>query len=428
MTFGVVRVGLLGLGTVGAEVLRLLGDEAWVAERAGVRIVPVAAAVAHPEKPRPAAAGLRLTADARQVVESKDVDVVVELMGGLEPARGLVLRALELRKPVVTANKQLLAEHGPELFERANAAGVELRFEGSVGAGIPLIKSIRESLAAARIHSITGILNGTTNYILTRMAHEGWSFEQALAAARGHGFAEADPTDDIGGHDAAAKLAILASAAFGCRVTSRDVFREGIAGISPRDMAYARELEYAIKLLAIGRLRDGDVEVRVHPAMVPLAHPLAKVADEFNALEVEADGLGPVIFSGRGAGGPPTAVAVVGDIIDVAWTRAAGAGAFAEPVRLSPRRIRPIEEVVLPFYLNLQVTDRPGVFARVATVFGEEQVSIASVVQKSRGEVAEVIFVTHDAPERAVRRVLERLRQLEVVKAVSSVIRVEATL
>lgn len=421
-----VGVGLLGLGTVGGEVLRLLGDEAWMAERTGMRIVPVAAAVAHPAKRRPGAPRLRLTGEARQIVDAPDVDVVVELMGGTEPARGLILRALELHKPVVTANKQLLAEHGPELFERANASGVPLRFEGSVGAGIPLIKSIRESLAAARIHSITGILNGTTNYVLTRMALEGWKFDDALAEARRLGFAEADPSEDIGGHDAAAKLAILASAAFGCRVTNGDVFREGIAGISPRDMAYARELEFAIKLLAVGRLRDGDVEVRVHPALIPLSHPLAQIRDEFNALEVEADGLGPVVFSGRGAGGPPTAVAVVGDIIDAA--RAIGTGAAAEPMRLAPKRIRPIDEVVLPFYLNLQVTDRPGVFARVATVFGEEQVSIASIVQKSRGEVAEVIFVTHDAPERSVRRVLAHLRQLDVVKAVSSVIRVEATL
>ncbi|HET6947629.1 MAG TPA: homoserine dehydrogenase [bacterium] len=423
-----VTVGLLGLGTVGAEVLRLLADEAQIADRAGLRIVPAKAAVAHPHKKRPNLPVVALTGNPREIVDSPEIDVVVELIGGIEPARSLVLRALELKKPVVTANKQLLAEHGPQLFEQANASGVELRFEGSVGAGIPLVRSIREALAGARIHSITGILNGTTNYMLTRMAQEGWTFDDALAAAREHGFAEADPTDDIGGHDAAAKLAILASAAFGCRVTNRDVFREGIAGISPRDMAYARELEYAIKLLAIGRLRDGDVEVRVHPALIPLGHPLALVADEFNALEVEADGLGPVVLSGRGAGGPPTAVAVVGDIIDVARTRALGGRGSAEPIRMSPKRIRPIAEVVLPFYLNLQVTDRPGVFAKVATVFGEEQVSIASIVQKSRGEVAEVIFVTHDAPERSVRRVLERLRGLDVVKAVNSVIRVEATL
>ncbi|HXF81569.1 MAG TPA: homoserine dehydrogenase [bacterium] len=420
-----LRVGILGLGTVGAEVLRLLADET-IAQRANVRLTPVAAAVADPGKARPPLPRLRLTGEARQVVEAPDVDVVVELIGGLEPARSLVLRALELGKPVVTANKQLLAEHGPELFERAAARGVPLRFEGSVGAGIPLIAAIQESLAAARIHAITGILNGTTNYILTRMALAGWGFEEALAEAQRRGFAEAQPSDDIDGHDAAAKLAILASAAFGCRVTGRDVYREGIAGITPRDMAYARELEYAIKLLAIGRLRDGDVEVRVHPALIPLHHPLAQINDEFNALEVEGDGLGPVVFSGRGAGGPPTAVAVLGDLIAIA--RADGRAGAPAPRPLAARRIRPMEEVVLPFYLNLQVTDRPGVFARVATVFGEEQVSIASIVQKSRGEVAEVIFLTHDAPERAVRRVLARLRGLDVVKAVSSVIRVEATL
>jgi len=422
-----ISVGLLGLGTVGSEVARLLRDEALIAERSGVRITLAKVAVAHPGRGRPGVPPGALTGDPWEVVTSPGVDVVVELIGGIEPARSLALRALELGKPVVTANKQLLAEHGPELFERANRSGADVRFEGSVGGGIPLVRAIREALTAARIHSITGILNGTTNYVLTRMAQEGWSFADALAAARREGFTEADPSDDIEGHDAAAKLAILASAAFGCRVTSGDVFREGIAAITPRDMAYARELGFAIKLLAIGRLRDGEVEARVHPALIPLAHPLAQVADEFNALEVEADGLGPVVLSGRGAGGPPTAVAVVGDIIDVARRRALGGRGFADPFRLLPRRIRPIDDIVLPFYLNLQVTDRPGVFARVATVFGEERVSIASIVQKSRGEVAEVVLVTHDAPERSVRRVLARLRELDVVKTVSSVIRVEAT-
>jgi homoserine dehydrogenase len=422
-------IGLLGLGTVGAEVFRLLADTRTLTDRAGVPIAVARVAVAHADKRRrvPVPAPL-LTTDASGVVESREVDVVVELIGGLDPARGLVLRALSLGKAVVTANKQLLAHHGPELFNAPAGAAAELRFEGSVGAGIPIIKPISESLAAARIHSITGILNGTTNYILTRMNRDGWSYADALDDARRQGLAEADPTEDVEGHDAAAKLAILASVAFGARVTNGDVFREGITRITPRDLAYAKELGFTVKLLAIGRERDGVVETRVHPALIPLDHPLALVADEFNAVEVEADGLGPVVFSGRGAGGAPTAVAVVGDIVDVARDRALGRSGRTAGVPPVAKRLRPIEDVILPYYVSLQVTDRPGVFARVAAIFGEEQVSIASLVQKSRGQVADVVLVTHDAPERAVRRVLDRLRALEVVAAINNVIRVEATL
>lgn len=424
-----LRIGLLGLGTVGTEVFRLLQDTQTLASAAGVPITITGIAVAHAGKTRavqvPAAL---LSTDAAGVVESGDTDIIVELIGGTEPARSLVLRALALGKAVVTANKQLLARHGPELLAAARRTGAELRFEGSVGAGIPIVKPIAESLAAARIHSITGILNGTTNYILTRMARDGWSFDDALVAARRQGLTEADPTDDVDGHDAAAKLAILASVAFDSPITDADVFREGIRRITPRDLAYARELGFTVKLLAIGREQDGTIEARVHPALIPLDHPLALVADEFNAVEVEADGLGPVVFSGRGAGGAPTAVAVAGDIVDVARRRSAGARAVPAQQPAARKRVRPIEEVTLPYYLSLQVTDRPGVFARVAAIFGEEEVSIASIVQKSRGAVADVVLVTHGAPERLIRRVLDRLRALEVVATIHNVIRVEANL
>ncbi len=423
-----IGIGLLGLGTVGTEVYRLLADREALARTVGRPVVVRRVAVARPGRARqvPVPADL-LTTDAWEVVTSPEVDIVVELIGGIEPARGYLLRALALGKSAVTANKALLAAHGPELFAQTEASGAHLYFEASVGGGIPLIKPISESLAAAHLQSITGILNGTTNFILTRMAHEGWSFEDALAEARRRGFAEADPADDVDGHDAAAKLAILASVAFHCYITGADVYREGITRVTPRDFAYARELGFGIKLLAIARTHDGEVETRVHPALVPLDHPLAQVPDEFNAVLVEGADVGRIVFSGRGAGGAPTATAVVGDILAVARDLAAGVRGRSPIGTTTPTRVRPIEDVVVPHYLSLQVTDQPGVFARVATAFGEEQVSIASIVQKSRGEVADAILVTHDASGRAVQRVLDRLRALDAVKAVSNVIRVEGS-
>jgi homoserine dehydrogenase len=419
---------LLGLGTVGSEVYRLLTDHGAITGRAGIPIAVRSVAVARAAKPRSIDVPPSiLTSDAGAVVESPEVDIVVELIGGLEPARSYILRALERGKSVVTANKQVMATHGTELLAKAQAARVDLCFEGSVGGGIPLIKPIRESLAAGRISKLMGILNGTTNYILTRMSRDGSTMEEALVEARQRGFAEADPRDDLDGHDAAAKLSILASVAFHAGVSGRDVFREGIRRITGKELAYAAELGFVVKLLAIARRRDGEIEARVHPALLPRQHPLAVIPEEFNAVLVEGDGMGPVVFSGRGAGGPPTAVAVVGDIIDVARNLSVDAAGRSTPSLTQPARVRPMEDVVLPYYLSFQLTDRPGVFARVATVFGEEQVSIASIVQKSRGEVADAVLVTHDTPERSVRRVLSRLEGMDVVKAINNVMRVEAT-
>jgi len=422
-----LSVGLLGFGTVGAHVYRLLSDRQTIAERAGGPLTVRRIAVADLEKDREMKVpGDLLTADAAAVVGASDVDIVVEVMGGRDQAGRLVRQALEAGKPVVTANKQLMAEDGGDLLAVAARSGVDLCFEGSVGAGIPLIKPIRESLAAADLRAVTGILNGTTNYILTRMASEGYSYADALAEAQRRGFAEADPAEDVDGRDSAAKLAILASAAFNVTLRGSDVFREGIERITRKDLAYAREFGFAVKLLGIARGAGGMIEARVHPALLPLDHPLANVADEFNAVQVESEDLGPVIFTGRGAGGPPTAAAVVGDVIDVARNLRLGVSGRSRPAARRAARIRPMEDVVLPYYLSLQLTDRPGVFARVAAIFGEEGVSIASIVQKSRGEVADAVFVTHDAAERAVRRVVERLQSLEVVKAVTNRVRVEA--
>lgn len=423
-----IGVGLLGLGTVGAEVYRLLQDGDALARAIGRPIAVRRVVVARPDLPRQVSVPADLlSSDAMEVVTSPQIDIVVELIGGLEPARRYLVQALASGKSVVTANKTLLATHGVELFAQAEASGAHLYFEASVGGGIPLIKPISESLAAARLQAITGILNGTTNFILTRMAHEGWSFEDALAEAQRRGFAEADPADDVHGHDAAAKLAILASVAFRSHLKGADVYREGIGQITPRDFVYAKDLGYGIKLLAIARMRDGEAEARVHPALVPLDHPLALVPDEFNAVLVEGADVGRIVFSGRGAGGAPTATAVVGDVLAVARQLAAGVRGRSLIGTSALMRVRPIEDIVVPYFFSLQVADRPGVFARVAAAFGEEQVSIGSIVQKSRGEFADAILVTHDASERAVRRVQERLRAMNVVKTINNVIRVEGS-
>ncbi len=421
-----LRIGLLGCGTVGSAVVRLLrtnGEE--IRRRIGTSLRVTRVAVAHPEKSR----GLLfdpgvLTGDAEEVVADARVDVVAEVMGGVEPARTLLLDAIERGKSVVTANKQLIARHGPELFTAAARAGVDLRLEASVGGGLPVIQPLKESLAANRILEVTGILNGTTNYILTKMAEEGWEFGQALEDAQRRGFAEADPTDDIDGHDAAAKLAILATIAFHMPVRADDVYREGIRRISPQDIEFARELGFTVKLLAIARELQGRVEAHVHPAFVPRAHPLAAIRNELNAVFVRGDFAGEVMTVGRGAGGEPTASAVVADLIDVARNHRAGAHGRVGWSTLAPRPLRPMEETASPFYLVMQVTDRPGVFARIATIFGEEGVSIASVVQKSRGQIADIVMVTHTALEAQMRRVLSRIEGLDVVRTVRNAIRV----
>jgi len=421
-----LRVGLLGCGIVGSAVVRLLESNAEeIFQRTGIRLHLARVAVAHPDKPRDArlTPGI-LSADARDVVADARVDVVAEVMGGIEPARTLLFDAIRRGKNVVTANKQLVARHGPELFAEAARAGVDLRMEASVGGGLPVIQPLRESLAANRLHEIVGILNGTTNYILTKMAEERWEFARALEEAQRRGFAEADPTDDLDGHDAAAKLAILAMIGFNTAVRVDDVYREGIRRITPQDIQFAEELGFAVKLLAIARRQDGRVEARVHPAFLPRAHPLAAIGNELNAMFVRGDAVGEVMFVGRGAGGAPTASAVVADLIDIARNRRAGIHGRIRIGPLDERPLRPMEETSSPFYLLMQVTDRPGVFARIAAIFGEEGVSIASIMQKSRGETADIVMVTHTTLERQMQRVLGRVEGLDVVQTVRNVIRV----
>jgi homoserine dehydrogenase len=420
-----VRVGLLGCGHVGSALVRLIDEHADVIEsRAGVRIEVARVAVRNLARERdvPIPAG-RFTHDAEDVVADPAVDVVVEVIGGIEPARSLITEALKAGKPVVTANKELLANVGKELFETAEGAGVDLLFEASVAGGIPLIRPLRESLAGDRIRRVIGIVNGTTNYILTRMSEEGSSFHDALAEAQTLGYAERDPTADIEGFDAAAKATIIASIAFGARVVAGDVYREGIAEISNHDITSAHDLGYVVKLLAVAEELDGDLAVRVHPSMIPVHHPLASVRESFNALFIEADAVGELMLYGRGAGGSPTASAVLGDLIDAAKNLTSG-GRGATIGALGKRRVRPIDEVESQFYLLMEVADQPGVLAKIADQFGRHGVSIKSMQQRGIGADARLIFVTHRAREADLRATVHALRDVDVVHRVGSVLRV----
>jgi homoserine dehydrogenase len=420
-----VRIGLLGCGHVGSALVRLVHDHADVIEaRAGVPLEVARVAVAHLDKERDLPLPARcFTDDAAAVVGDPDVDIVVEVIGGIEPARTLIVEALMAGKPVVTANKELLATHGRELFETAEGAGVDILFEASVGGGIPLIRPLRESLAGDRIRRVMGIVNGTTNYILSRMTDAGASFADALAEAQRLGFAEADPTADVEGFDAAAKAAIIASIAFGARVVARDVYREGIAALTLDDIASARDLGYVVKLLAIAEDFDGEIAVRVHPAMVPVRHPLASVRDSFNAVFIEADAVGELMLYGRGAGGAPTASAVLGDLVDAAKNLVEGRKG-ATLGTMAPRPIRAIEDVESEFYLQMEVADRPGVLHAITGELGTREVSVRSMQQRGIGDDARLIFITHKAREADLRDAVEAARRLEPVHRIGAVLRV----
>ena len=413
-----VRVGILGCGNVGAALVQLIHDNADVLqERAGVRIEVAKVVVRDLGRDR----GLPLpadtfTTDAAAVVRDPDVDIVVEVMGGIEPARTLIADALAAGKPVVTANKELVATHGREVFEAAQRAGVDILFEASVGGGIPLIRPLRESLAGDRIKRVTGIVNGTTNYILTKMTDEGASFTDALGEAQRLGFAEADPTADVEGFDAAAKVAIIASIAF-------DVYREGITSLTAADIESAADLGYVVKLLAVAEESGGEVAVRVHPAMVPVRHPLAAVRDSFNAVFIEGEAVGELMLYGRGAGGGPTASAVLGDLVDAAKNVVEGRKG-ATIGTLVARPIRAIDDIESQYYLELEVADQPGVLAAIATKFGEHRVSIRSMQQRDVGDEARLIFVTHTAKESDLRATVAALENVDVVHRVGSVLRV----
>ena len=418
-----LTIGLLGCGTVGGALVDLLdARRATITARTGVELRIGAIAVRDTAKHQDRLADPSLlTTDTAAVVADPDVDIVVELIGGTDPALTFVRTALENGKPVITGNKELLAAHGPELYAVAAEHGVDLLFEAAVAGGIPLIRPLRESLVGEDISRVMGIINGTTNYILTKMSQEGADYADALADAQALGFAEADPTADVEGYDAGAKAAIIASIVFGVDVRSSDVQHEGISSITAADIDTAKRLGYVIKALAVIERADGEVAVRVHPAMVPTGHPLANVNDSFNAVFVEGATVGDLMFYGRGAGGGPTASAVLGDLVDAAVNVANGAAA-----RLSiteKATLRSVDELSSQYYLTMVVSDEPGVLAQVATVFGTHGVSIQVMEQSGTGGDAELCLILHETTEAALHATLDELDGLNVVRGIGSVIR-----
>jgi homoserine dehydrogenase len=423
-----VRIGLLGCGTVGGALVDLLDRQAaTIQRRTGLHLEVTRVAVRDVAKERGVALPASVfTTDAAAVVNDSEIDVVVELIGGVDPAKDLLLQAIKAGKPVVTGNKELLASHGAELFAAGEDAEVDVLFEAAVAGGVPIVRPLRESLLGEPVDRVLGILNGTTNFILTRMSEEGMAYGDALAEAQRLGYAEADPTADVEGFDAGAKIAILASIAFGVRVVADDVAHEGITAITPDDIAFADRKGYVIKLLAVaeryGDGGDAEVAARVHPLLLPLTHPLAGVRESFNAVFVQGSTVGELMFYGRGAGGDPTASAVLGDVVDAALNLTRQTHATIGHLGIG--RVRSMAELESEYYLSIDTVDRPGVLAAVAGVFGEHQVSIASMEQEGRGDAARIVFITHLARERDVQATVRALRDLDAVRRVNSLIRV----
>ncbi|MFC8922772.1 homoserine dehydrogenase [Cellulosimicrobium sp. NPDC057127] len=440
-----LRVALLGCGVVGTQVARLLTQQADdLASRVGARLELVGIAVRDASAPRdPVVDRSLLTEDAEGLV--RRADIVVEVMGGIEPARGLLLQAIEARAAVVTANKALLAEDGPTLYKAADDAGVDIYFEAAVAGAIPIVRPVRESLAGDHVRRVLGIVNGTTNYVLDQMTTTGADLADAVREAQDLGFAEADPTADVEGYDAAAKAAILASLAFHVRVSIDDVAREGIMAVTADDVAWAAHTGHVIKLLAIAELRDADrgtgrgagVSVRVHPALLPTTHPLANVRGSFNAVFVEAESAGELMFYGRGAGGAPTASAVLGDVVSAARHRVLG-GKGPQESTYADLAILPASAAVTRYQVRLDVDDRPGVLAQVAQALAAHGVSIEAVRQPSAPEAvaaegmqtpaagaAQLVITTHAAPESALAATVEAVAALDPVRTITSVLRVE---
>jgi homoserine dehydrogenase len=419
-------VGLLGLGTVGTGVARVLLAKADALERRIGRPVQICKVLVH-DLDKARSVDLPLVVNAAEVIDDPLVDIVVELIGGDEPAQTFILQAIERGKHVVTANKEVMAKHGQTILAAAAARGVTVAYEASVGGGIPLIGPFQLDLAANDINSVVGIVNGTTNYILTRMTESGASFDDALAEAQSLGYAEPDPTNDVEAWDAAYKLAILASLAFGAPVMPEQIAREGITQVSQRDILYAAEMGYRIKLLAIGRLVEGQVEARVHPSLVHQGSMLASVNGSFNAVQVEGDLIGTALFYGRGAGSEPTASAVIADLI--ALGTSAGRGAHRAPRQAAPS-LRSMSRLQTRYFLRVLTLDRPGVMASIATVLGDRGISLASVVQKERVVLgddepgAEIVLTTHVASEAAVQDAIATLRRMPVIKLLGPLYRV----
>jgi homoserine dehydrogenase len=420
-----ISIGMLGCGVVGSQVARLLqSDEQELSERSGALLVLKKIGV-RSTAARDGIDPSMITTDLNSIVSDPEINIVIEVMGGIEPARTLILEAIKNKKSVITANKALLATHGHELFNAADAAKVDLYYEAAVAGAIPIIRSMRESLAGDQITRVMGIVNGTTNYILTKMQEEGRAFNDVLKEAQSLGYAEADPTADIEGHDAAAKAALLASLAFHSTVTIDEVYCEGISAISIDDVNAAKAMGSVIKLLAIAELTEKDeISVRVHPVMIPNSHPLASVRNAFNAVYVESESAGQLMFYGRGAGGAPTASAILGDLVAVTRHRAYSTVGYGES-DYADLDIAPVGEVKSQFFVRLHVADKSGVLASIAQVFASENISIQTVRQAGLGKDAELIVVTHSATEANLSACVKKLTDMDIVSKVESVIRVE---
>ena len=420
-----IRIALIGAGTVGSKVASLMLEQAEDLEaRSGAPLVLVGVGVKDASKSRPGIPKELITADVPGLL-AKDIDIVVEVMGGIEPARTHILDAMSRGISVVTANKELLARDGATLAAAAEKNNVDLYYEASVAGAIPILRPLRESLVGDRVKKILGIVNGTTNYILTKMDETGASFKDALSEAQKLGYAETDPSADVEGKDAAAKAAIVAQLAFHTRVTIDDVYCEGITKVSASDVKAAKEMGFVIKLLAIAeRLDDESIVVRVHPAMIPRSHPLASVREAFNAVFVEAEAAGSLMFYGRGAGGAPTASAVLGDLVAVARNKMSGRRGPGESI-YADLKVKPVSEAMTSYYISLQVADKPGVLAQISQKIADNNVSIQTVRQDGLENDAQLVIRTHKALEKDLAKTLEGLRNLDAVKEISDYMRVE---
>jgi homoserine dehydrogenase len=421
-----IKIGIIGLGTVGSSVIKVLRrNSALIQHRTGIKFEISKAADVRNKKD---IAGKAYTKNAFDVINDPDIDIVVETMGGTDPARKYILAAIKNGKCVVTSNKEVMAKHGREILTAAERLGVPVLFEASVCGGIPIIHALRHSLAANGIEEICGIVNGTTNYILSKMSGEGLSFSEALKQAQAKGYAEADPTNDVEGYDAVYKSAILAHVVTGGFVDLKDIYREGITKISPVDIAYARNIGYVIKLLAVIRNQGGELEVRVHPTLIEKEHPLAKVSDNYNAVFVKGDAVGDLMFYGQGAGGEPTASAVISDIIEIASSAYSCCDdeCCSHEAKPAPKlKIKSMDNVKSRYYIRLETNDKPGVMASIASVFAKMKVSIREVVQHGAdGSVAEIVIILHANREKDIQAALKAISKLSVVKKIRNVIRV----
>ncbi len=423
-----INVGIIGLGTVGTGALRvLIENEKEIARKVGcpIEVIKVADLDITSERPVQFDKSI-LTTDVSEVVDNPEIDIVIETIGGVQPAKDFILRAMRNGKHVVCANKELIAKEGADILGTACVKGVDFYFEGAVGGGIPIIRAMKTCLAANKILEVMAILNGTTNYILTKMANEGRDFDEVLQEAQAAGYAESDPAADIEGHDAKYKLSIVASIAFTSRVNVNDIYSEGITKIAPQDICYARELGYVIKLLAIAKRNGEQIEARVHPTLIPIGHPLATVNDVYNGIYIRGDFVGDVMFYGRGAGSLPTGSAVAGDVMDIARNINYGCPGRIPCTCFDKREIRSIDLVETRYYMRMLVADEPGVLASIAQAFGDNSVSIASMVQKDMyGDKAEIVMVTHQVAEKNFRKAIETIERLPNVAEVSNWLRVE---